>query len=112
MAQEIVTDTISIAKSTWSAHLAQKVQDMKFTPKQAWKSVRVLVGGRESHNIKPVVMQMILPDGTLSTTDAGNVSVLDPHFERIYTRDRPTTWESLNDIITRNTVEGINQLIE
>ena len=45
-AQEIVTDTISLEKATWSAHLAQKVHDMKFTPKQAWKSVQVLVGDR------------------------------------------------------------------
>ena len=111
-AQEIVTDTISIAKATWSAHLAQKVNNMKFTPKQAWKAVRVLVGGRESHHIKPVVMRMRLPDGTLSTTDAKNVSILAPHFEHIYTRDRPTTWEALDDIPTRDPVEGINELIE
>ena len=34
-AQEIVTDTISLAKATWSAHLAEQVHAMRFTPKQA-----------------------------------------------------------------------------
>ena len=97
---------------TWSAHLAQKVHNINFTPKQAWKAVRVLVGGRESHHVKPVVMRMRLPDGTLVTTDAENASILAPHFERIYTRNRPITWEALDDIPTRDTVEGINELIK
>ena len=57
-------------------------------------------------------MRMRLTGGTLATTDAGNASILAPHFERIYTRDRPITWEALDDIPTRDTVEGINQLIE
>ena len=111
-AQEIVTDTISLAKYTWSSHLAQKVNDMKFTPKQAWKAVQVLVGGRKIHHVKPVVMRMRLPDGTLAMTDAKNASVLAPNFERIYTRDRPITWDALEKIPTCDTVEGINQLIE
>ena len=111
-AQEIVIDTISLAKATWSSHLAQQVHDMRFTPKQAWKSVRVLVGGKESHHVKPVVMCMCLPDGTLDTTDAGNASVLAPHFERVYTTDHPVAWEVINDITPRDTVKGINQPIE
>ena len=111
-AQEIVSDTISLAKATWSAHLAQQVHNMRFTPKQAWKEVRVLVGGRESHHIKPVVMRMRLPNGTLATTDTGNASVLAPHFDRVYTADRPVTWEVLSDIEPRDTVKGINGPIE
>ena len=70
------------------------------------------MGGRESHHVKPVVMWMRLPDGTLATTDAGNASVLTPHFERVYTRDRPITWEALDENPTRETVEVINQLIK
>ena len=85
---------------------------MKFTPKQAWKAVRVLVGGRESHHLKPVVMRMRLTDGTLATTDSENASILAPHFERIYTRDRPITWEALDDIPICDTVEGINESIK
>ena len=85
---------------------------MKFTPIQAYKAVQVLVGGRESHHIKSVVMRMRLPDGTLATIDARNASVLAPHFERVYTRDRLITWEALYVIPTCDTAEGINQLIE
>ena len=85
---------------------------MKFTPNPACKAVRVLVGGRESHHIKPVVIRMRLPDGTLATINAGNDSVLNPHFEHVYTRDRAITWEAFNDIPTCDTVKGINQLIK
>ena len=107
-AQDIVTDTISLAKATWSAHLAEQVHAMRFTPKQAWKAVRVLVGGRESHHVKPVVMRMRLPNGTLASTDAENASVLAPHFEKVYTADRPVTWDVISDIEPRATVDGIN----
>ena len=55
---------------------------------------------------------MRLPDGSLATTDAGNASVLAPHFERVYTTARPITWDVLVDIKLRDTVEGINQPIE
>ena len=54
-------------------------------------------------------MRMILPDGTLAMTDAKNASILTPHFEDIYTRDRPIKWEALDDITTRGIVEGTNE---
>ena len=57
-------------------------------------------------------MRMRLPDGTLATTDAENASILAPQFERIYTRDRPITWEALDGIPTCDTVEGINESIK
>ena len=44
--QEVVTNSIALAKATWSAHLAQQVHNMKFSPKQAWKAVKILVGGK------------------------------------------------------------------
>ena len=57
-------------------------------------------------------MRMRLQNGTLATTDSKNASILAPHFEHIYRLDRPITWEALNDIPTRNTVEGINESIK
>ena len=59
-----------------------------------------------------MVMRVRLTDGTLAMTEAGNASVLAPHFEHVYTRDRAITWEAFNDIPTCNTVKGINQLIK
>ena len=53
-------------------------------------------------------MRVRLPDDTLATTDAGNASVLAPHFERVYTTDRPVAWEVIDDIAPRDTMEGIN----
>ena len=46
LAQEVVTNSIALAKATWSAHLDQQVHNMKFSPKQAWKAVKILVGGK------------------------------------------------------------------
>ena len=64
------------------------------------------------HHVKPVVMRMRLTDGTLATTDAENASIIAPHFERIYKGDRHITWEALDNIPTRDTVEGINESIK
>ena len=64
-------------------------------------------GGKENYHVKPVVMHMRLPDGTIATTDAGNISVLAPHFECVYTADRPITWEALDNTNPRDTAEGI-----
>ena len=72
----------------------------------------MLVGGKESHHVKPVVMRMQLPGRTLAITDARNDSVLASHFECVYTRDQPITWTALGDIDTQDTVAGIDQLIE
>ena len=53
-------------------------------------------------------MRMRLPNGTLASIDAENASVLAPHFEKVYTADRPVTWDVISDIEPRATVDGIN----
>ena len=85
---------------------------MKFLPKQAWKAVKILVGGKESHHVKPVVMHLRLPNGNLATADAENASILAPHLEQVYTNHRPVNWPTLDDIKQRNTLEGIDHPIE
>ena len=84
-AQEVVTNYIALAKETCPANLAQQVHDMNFSPKQAWKTVKILVGGKESHHVKPVVMHVRLPNGNLDTTDAENALILAPYLKRVYT---------------------------
>ena len=46
LSQEVVTNLIALAKATWSSHLAQQVHNIKFSPKQAWKAVKILVRGK------------------------------------------------------------------
>ena len=62
---------------------------MKFTPKDEWKAVKILVGVKEIHHDNPVVMRMQLPNGKIATADAKNASTLAPHFKRVYTAHLP-----------------------
>ena len=85
---------------------------MKLTPKDAWKAVKILVGGKESHHNNPVVMQMRLPNGKLATTNAKNVSILAPHFERVYNAHRPIAWDALINIHQIDILLQIDEPIE
>ena len=114
-AQNVVTKTISLAKVTWSSYQADRVHAMKFTPKDAMKSVTILVGDKESHHDNPVVMRMRLPTVKLATTDAKNASILTPQFEGVYTAHRPIYWDTLDYIHQKtsfsklmNPLNGIN----
>ena len=85
---------------------------MKFTPKDAMKSVTILVGDKESHHDNPVVMRMWLPNGKLSTIDNKNASILAPHFKRVYTAHIPITWDALDYINQRDIIFQIDKPIE
>ena len=84
LAQHAVTDSIELAKTSWSAFQAKRIHNVRFTPKGAWKGVKILVGGKESNHIKPFVMRLRLPDGTLASTDEHNASVMGPYFKAVY----------------------------
>ena len=85
---------------------------MIFTPKEACKGVKILVGGKESHQIKPVVMRLRLPNGKLAPTDEKNASVMGPHLSKVYSNHRPVTWEVTNDIKQQDTVPDTDHYIK
>ena len=101
-AQNEVTDNISLANAAWSALQAEQIHTMRFNPKTAWECIKVLAGGTTSHHKAPTVMQLMLPTGTLSSTDAENVSVMGPHFEKVYTNHRQFVWDTLVAIPQRS----------
>ena len=101
VAQPAVDDDISLEKSAWSVHQAEKIQSMRFNPKESWESVRVLSGGDTSHHASPTVIRMRLPNGKLATTDAEKASVLGPHFHRVLNNHRPIYWPVLDKIKQR-----------
>ena len=100
-AQAVVTDYVSLAKSAWSQHQAEMVHTMRFSPKEAWKSVQILAGGMTSHHEKPTVMQLRLQNGDLATTDAKNASVMGPHLAKVYQAHRPVDFSVLQDLPQR-----------
>ena len=107
LAQHVVTNSIDLAKANWSASHAERIHNMRFPPKDAWKGVKVLIGGKTSHHINPVVMRVRLLNGSLMSTDKHNVSVITPHLTRLYSNHRLVTWEVVNDIKKRNIIPGI-----
>ena len=85
---------------------------MQLTPKYAWKVVKILVGGKESHHDDPVVMRMQLLNVKVATTDAKNASILSPHFKRVYTAHHPITWDAREEIHQRDILFQIDEPIE
>ena len=92
LVQNNVTDSIDLYKVRWSAFQAARIHKIRFTPKEAWKRVKILVGGKESHHIKPVAMRLCSPNGKLASTDKQNPSVMGPHLSKVYSNHRPVTW--------------------
>ena len=112
LVQNNVTDSIDLAKTRWSAFQAAWINKMRFTPKEAWKGVKILVGGKESHHVKPVFMILCLPSGDLASNDVQNASVMVPHLSKVYSNHRPVTWEVTNGIEQRYTVPDIDHSIK
>ena len=110
-AQTSVTDLISLAKASWSAHQSGKIHNMSFNPKAAWGNVKILTGGTTSHHTKPTIMRMRLSTGKLATTDKENAEVLGPHFEKVFNKHRPIEWEVINKIKQRQTMHELNKPI-
>ena len=69
-AQNVVCDHVSLAKAAWSTHQETIIHNMRFTPKYAWESVKILAGGMTSHHEKTTVMRLKPTNGELATTDA------------------------------------------
>ena len=103
----MLDDSISLAKSVWSTHQAEKIHSMRFNPKEAWEIVLVLSGGDTIHHNSPTIMRMRLPNGELATTDAENASVFGPHFHRVFNNRRPIYWPVLDKL---KQIEVIDEL--
>ena len=88
--------------AAWSDLKAEQIHTMRFNPKTAWESVKVLAGGMTSHHKAPTVMRLVLPTKTLASTDAENASVMGPHFEKVYTNHRHVAWDALIAILQRS----------
>ena len=111
-AQNEVTDNILLAKAAWSALQAEQIHNMRFNPKTAWESVKVLAGGMTSHHKTPIVMRLMLPTGLLASTDAENSSVMGPHFKKVYTNHRQVVWETLDAIPQRSEMMELDSEIK
>ena len=67
-ARKHLREAIKLAKSQWMANLAQRVQTMRLTPKEAWKAFREVQKGVTGHHAKPMVMRFKMSNGPYPRT--------------------------------------------
>ena len=84
---------------------------MRFTPKYAWASVKILAGDMTSNHEKLTVIQLKLTNGELVTTDAEKTSVMGPHLEKVYRNHQPVDWSVLQEIPQRHFMLELYTLI-
>lgn len=79
-----VQESVEVAKSKWDSFIAQKIDQMRPHPKDAWKAVAYLKVGLTGHHSKSDVMRFLLPNGEFSKTPQEYASVLLPHFSSVF----------------------------
>ena len=84
---------------------------MHFNPKEVWQSAHVIYGLYMSPHTLPTIMQMLLPNGELETTDAENSSVFVPHFHRLFNNHISVDWSVLDKSNQREVMEELDQTI-
>ena len=99
--QQKMDEAVSIAKTRWSCHLAEEIQNMPFNPKEARLIIGRLTGGESSHHTSPKVIQMRLPSGNLTENDEENVSVFANHFKKVLNNHKTTETTVINEINLR-----------
>ena len=84
---------------------------MRFTPREAWASVKILAGGMTIHHEKPTVMRLRLTNGELATNDAKNASVMGPHLEKVYRNHQPVDWSALQGLLQQTSMLKLDTII-
>ena len=84
---------------------------MRFNPKEAWNSAKIIYVGEKSHQKHSTIMSMLLLYGNTAITDVENASVLGPHFSRIFCTDLPVDWYTLEEVRQRDVMQEIDQPI-
>ena len=100
-ARKNLQDEIEVAKARWASHLAQKVHNMRLTPKEAWKAVKDLCGVLAGHHVKQVTMRFKISTGKLSRNATEHMLVLWPHFSRVFNNIMNIDWSDLNKLKQR-----------
>ncbi len=75
---------VSHANAVWYADVCSKIHDMRMEPRLAWEHICLLAKGKSAHHKQKTTMAMHLPDGTQATNALENMSVLSPHFHKVF----------------------------
>jgi hypothetical protein len=71
---------------------------MVMNPRLAWEPIRLLTGGSYAHHKKSVLMAMKILNGNIATNGKENMSVVGPHFERVFNNLCPVDLTILDKI--------------
>ena len=107
-ARKTCNDAIDVAKGRWAAYLGQKIHEMKFTPKIAWQSIKLLQKGFSGHHHNKIQMNFLLPNGQLSSSDAEHLQILQPHFHKVYNRNAKVNIDIVKKTPNRPTLASLD----
>jgi hypothetical protein len=100
-----VKDQTEIAKAKWNRKLAESINDIKATPKEAWKCLRDMEAGVKGHHIKPTTMKMRMENGELANSDKENMEVFSKHLNKVYNTQCPKYQDAAKMIARREVME-------
>ena len=109
--QKHIHDNTRIAMESCAEHHTNKVHDMAFNPRLAWKYIYTLSGVDSSHPKDTKNIALRKEDGTLAKNDAENTSILGHHFTRVFNNKRNVDWSVLDEIEQRDIMHELDAYI-
>lgn len=79
-----VHDEVQIVKTRWVNDLANKIHNMRFSPKVAWKHIKLLRDGFTAYHSISKLMIFQQPNGSITSFDKEVITVLIEHFIKVY----------------------------
>jgi hypothetical protein len=100
----LIAHAVSHAKAVWYADVCSKIHDMRMEPHLAWEHIHLLAKGKSAHHQQKTTMAMRLPDGTRATNALENMSILSPHFHKVFNTHHTTDPSLLEHVLQRQTL--------
>jgi hypothetical protein len=104
LATKAVKDWTEIAKNLWAKKLANEVNGINITLKQAWRAAYEIRDGVKGHHVKPVAKRFRNTNGTLANSPSENASIVEAHFNRVLNTQRPVADNAVALIRQRETI--------
>ena len=97
------TIAIREAKSKYMSYIAEKIGTLSGdNTKAMWDAIKTCKLGHEVNYQRPTSMALTLPCGRKANNDKENMSVLQPHCEKLFNNIKPVSLTALDNIDQRN----------
>jgi hypothetical protein len=106
-----VREQVEIAKTKWISAMAEKINSLNVSPKEAWQCLREVEDGVGGHHTKPITMRMRLENGKLANNDRDNMKVFSKHLQKVYNQRRPIYADAAKLIAQREIMQEIGESI-